>query len=296
MHIQKRFVSKHRDVSNRMVTCFLFVVSTDNKITGTVPQELCDRDLNEAYFDDLPDPNVDQTYPDLYGRTSASASNRKSGELRSLTQAFRLLQREEDPTETRDGCSSIACPAGYQSRGDNDKDGVFPCELCENEYLNPYIGSNKCFEINQDVVLSLFYNATIGESWEGDNNWSDSNVPTCDKDGVTCNANGDITSINLPERGLSGTLPAELGFLSRLKALNVRGNEIGGRLPADLRFAPLELLDIAENAITGFVPLGLCQKAGVNGTVRMGSFRATQLRATPDHQAPLVEPTLVRAE
>ena len=51
-------------------------------------------------------------------------SGRSDGRVRSLSQVSRRLQREEDPTKTRDGCSSIARPAGYQSRGDNDKDGV----------------------------------------------------------------------------------------------------------------------------------------------------------------------------
>lgn len=265
------------------------VTTADNKLTGTVPKELCDRDLNEAFFDDLPDPDVDQTYSDLYGpsrrdRTSRSDiifRKRGNGRARSLSQAPRLLQREEDPTETRGGCSSIACPAGYQSRDDNDKDGVFPCKLCENEFLNPYIGSNKCFEINQDVVVDLFYDATKGESWEGGSNWADTSVATCSKDGVTCNANGDITKIELPDKGLSGTLPPQLGFLSHLTTLNVKGNEIGGKLPADLRFAPLELLDVADNFITGFVPVGLCQKEGVNGNGKDGIYTCDTIACHP---------------
>jgi hypothetical protein len=269
----------------------LYMPCLDNKITGTVPKELCDRDLNEAFFDDLPDENVDQTYSDLYGTGRASdvavkssdniVRNRNTGGVRRLAHTSRRLQREEDPTETRGGCSSIACPAGYQSRGDNDKDGVFPCELCENEFLNPYIGSNKCFEINQDAVMDIFYDSTNGDSWAVESNWADPNVSTCDKDGVSCSANGDVTSIILPERGLMGTLPPELGFLSHLKTLNVKGNVIGGKLPADLRFAPLELLDVADNVITGFVPIGLCQKAGVNGNGKDGIFTCDTISCHP---------------
>lgn len=257
----------------------------DNKITGTVPKELCDRNLNEAFFDDLEDPDIDQSYSDLYGTGRARKKGifgRINGETRGLLQAAsRRTQREEDPTTTRGGCSSIACPAGYQSRGDNDKDGVFPCERCESEFLNPYIGSNKCFEINQEVVVGLFYDATNGETWGASLNWSDSNVPTCEKEGVTCNANGDVTSIDLPGRGLSGSLPPELGFLAHLKTLNVKDNAMGGKLPADLRFAPLELLDIANNVMTGFVPVGLCQKAGVNGNGKDGIFTCDTIACHP---------------
>ena len=98
---------------------------------------------------------------------------------------------------------------------------------------------------------------------------------------MSCNANGDIISIDMPERGLSGTLPAELGFLSHLKTLNVRGNVIRGKLPADLCFAPLELLDIAENVMTGFVPVGLCQKAGINGNGKDGIFSCDTIACHP---------------
>lgn len=256
---------------------------SDNKLTGTVPQELCDEDLNEAFFDDLDDENVDQTYDDLYG-TNRRLRNRSANGRRRLS-SRRL--REGDPTETRDGCTSIACPAGYQSRGDNNKDGVFPCEKCESEHLNPYIGSNKCFEINQDVVLQIFHNATNGKAWAGGQNWVDAGVPTCQKEGVSCNDNGDVTSIVLPDLGLSGSLPAELGFLSHLTTLDVKRNKISGKLPAELRFAPLELLDVAENSISGYVPLGLCQEAGINGNGKDGIFTCDTIACGPESASPI---------
>jgi hypothetical protein len=53
---------------------------------------------------------------------------------------------------------------------------------------------------------------------------------------------------------------------------DVSNNAIGGFLPADLRFAPLELLDVADNKLTGYVPIGLCQKSGVNGNGEDGLY------------------------
>eukprot|EP00541_Cyclophora_tenuis_P014110 CAMPEP_0116574760 /NCGR_PEP_ID=MMETSP0397-20121206/19577_1 /TAXON_ID=216820 /ORGANISM="Cyclophora tenuis, Strain ECT3854" /LENGTH=367 /DNA_ID=CAMNT_0004103569 /DNA_START=24 /DNA_END=1127 /DNA_ORIENTATION=- len=171
----------------------------------------------------------------------------------------------------RDGCTSIACPAGYKSLGGN-KDGVFPCEQCEQESLNPYIGANQCFTLNEADVLSSLYEATNGPNWTGGKNWGDNSVSTCEKRGVTCNTNGQVTSIVLRDLGLSGTLPPNLGFLSRLDELDVSHNQIGGQLPPDLHFAPLQKLDIAENRFNGFVPFALCQKAGINGNGQDGIF------------------------
>lgn len=242
--------------------------------------------MNEAFFDDLVDADIDKTYSDLYNRTSRNVG-RGARPLRSLSQGSRRMLREEDPTETRDGCSSIACPAGYKSRGDNNKDGVFPCELCENHSLNPYIGSNRCFEINQDTIMKIFYNSTNGPEWVGGENWPDSSVPTCEKEGVTCNNKGDVISIVLPYLGLTGTLPGQLGFLSHLQTLNVKSNKIGGKLPVDLRFPPLEHLDISDNVMTDCVPSGLCRKSGVNGSGKDGIFACDTIPCQPGSASPI---------
>jgi hypothetical protein len=70
--------------------------------------------------------------------------------------------------------------------------------------------------------MQMFYASTNGQEWVGGENWSDSSVPTCEKEGVTCNNKGDVTSIVLPGMGLSGTLPGQLGYLSHLQTLNVK--------------------------------------------------------------------------
>jgi hypothetical protein len=233
----------------------------DNKLTGTIPPELCALDLNEAFFHDTGDlPNVDSSYSELFGS--------------------RHLQRG-DPTSERDGCTSIACPAGYKSLDSNNKDGVFPCEPCDKQSLNPYIGSNHCFVLNQDAILTAIYQATNGPSWTGAQNWGDPNVAACNKEGVTCNGNGQVTSISLQAKGLSGTIPPDLGFLDRLVTLDLSNNRIGGQLPAELGFAPLQSLDVAENQLIGGVPGALCQKKGLNGNGEDGIFMCDVIACRP---------------
>lgn len=215
----------------------------NNKLTGTVPTELCALNLNELFFLDngAEALDVDSTYTELYGNRSLS-----------------------DSISERTGCTSIACPAGYISMGDS-KDGVYPCEPCASMDLNPYIGANNCFEMDQDTILKALYDATNGPSWTGDADWGSNATTFCESHGVTCNSDQQVTSIVLSNKGLSGTLPNGLGFLEKLVQLDVSYNNIRGTLPADLQFAPLEILNVAENQLTGFVPSGLCRKSGVNG-------------------------------
>lgn len=238
----------------------------DNKLTGVLPQELCTLNLNEIFFYDgaggVNSSDIDTNYLELL-----NGNRTKSGDDSGTNPI-----RQNDPTIERDGCTSIACPAGYKSLSSNNKDGVYPCTPCENKSLNPYLGSNFCFDIQEDHVLIALYNATNGASWTAAKNWGDASISTCEKEGVTCNANGEVTAINLHDKGLTGTIPAEVGFLSKLTSLDLSNNQIGGPLPGDLHFAPLVLLNVAENFLTGYVPLSLCQAEGINGNGQDGIF------------------------
>lgn len=55
---------------------------------------------------------------------------------------------------------------------------------------------------------------------------------------------------------LSGTLPAQLAALPKLRELNLWGNRISGTLPL-LRGQPSELLDLSQNPISGTLPAEL---------------------------------------
>jgi hypothetical protein len=236
----------------------------ENKLTGVIPPELCAQNLNEVFFHETlnyQSTDVDTSYSDLYGKRR---------------QKRRQLDRDSDSTiEERNGCNSIACPVGTKSKGENNKDGVFPCEPCGSQKLNPYLGANTCFALTQETILSSFYDATNGSQWKASENtqtWALDDTPVCQRKGITCNDAQQITHIVLRDMGLSGTLPADLGFLSRLVELDVSQNNIHGKLPSELRFAPLELLDISQNQMTGIVPSGLCRKGGINGNGLNGLF------------------------
>ena len=67
-----------------------------------------------------------------------------------------------------------------------------------------------------------------------------------------------VTSIVLTRRGLSGSIPPELGNLSNLQSLGLAYNRLTGPIPPEIgNLHALESLDLTENRLTGSIPLEL---------------------------------------
>ncbi len=153
-------------------------------------------------------------------------------------------------------------------------------EVQENVEFHAYIEPcNDCLYRDSLALLAL-YHASNGANWT--NTW-DLNQPINSWYGITTNANGCVTSINLTNNQLSGNLPAELGNLSELIELRLSLNNLSGSIPPELgnlsqltnlwlnrnftlsSSIPPELgnltnlthLDLGNNALTGSIPLEL---------------------------------------
>lgn len=133
-----------------------------------MPAELCALNLNEVFFQGYVsnangDQDADDDTPDTGGAEQIIINGvsvpvrREDGSgrgrfLRSkafdVEDAYNERQLVQGYSGVRDGCNSIACPPGYFSNG-NGEDGVFPCEQCDHEYLNPYLGAKSCFVLDQ---------------------------------------------------------------------------------------------------------------------------------------------------
>ena len=69
---------------------------------------------------------------------------------------------------------------------------------------------------------------------------------------------GRVVDVNLSGRGLSGTIPAELGSLSELTVLSLSDGELSGVIPAQLgNLSRLRTLFLSDNGLTGAIPLEL---------------------------------------
>jgi hypothetical protein len=208
----------------------------ENKLTGYLPKDLCRPELNKDFYDD---------YPEFFQIAG---------------------------TSDRDYCQSIACPP--QQFG---TDGIWPCYSCPSNSTNPYLGQygqvhgDACYQLSQTEILQALYDGTGGDEWVGGNNWFFPGFEECDFTGITCNNDGHIIKIELPQMGLTGTIEESLGFLEHLEELNLSNNFLEGFLPSDLRFAPLAKLDISGNMIKGVVPPKLCMQR-INGNGNNGKF------------------------
>ena len=102
-------------------------------------------------------------------------------------------------------------------------------------------------------ALIAFYNATGGPNWKNNRNWL-SDLPLHRWYGLRI-YEGKVGQLRLPENGLTGELPPELGGLINLVVLNLNGNRLTGEIPAELgSIKGLLELDLSGNELTGRIP------------------------------------------
>ena len=104
------------------------------------------------------------------------------------------------------------------------------------------------------AALVVLYNATGGANWTNKTNWM-TNTPIGQWYGVTTDASGRVTNLDLNDNQLSGTIPTQLGNLANLEGLHLTRNQLTGTIPAELGgLTSLEILALGGNQLTGTIP------------------------------------------
>lgn len=104
------------------------------------------------------------------------------------------------------------------------------------------------------AALVALYNSTDGPNWEKSDNWL-SDEPLSEWYGITVDFTGRVTGLELGDNDLSGTLPAELGGLSKLTSLDLRYNSLDGQIPSELGdLSSLRALRLYGNDLSGEIP------------------------------------------
>ena len=104
------------------------------------------------------------------------------------------------------------------------------------------------------AALEAFYDATGGSNWTDDTNWL-TDAPLGDWYGVTTDASGRVTRLELDDNSLTGSIPSALGSLVNLDRLDLSSNELSGPIPSVLgNLANLVVLRLSRNELSGSVP------------------------------------------
>ena len=108
-------------------------------------------------------------------------------------------------------------------------------------------------ESDQEALVAL-YNATEGPNWANNTNWL-SDKPLGEWHGVTTDANGRVTRLDLSQNGLTGEIPSGLGSLTNLDRLYLHRNQLTGDIPTQLgNLTNLTELFLWGNELSGEIP------------------------------------------
>ena len=107
----------------------------------------------------------------------------------------------------------------------------------------------------RQALLDLF-TSTNGAGWRTTTNWNGAVGTECRWYGVMCDAaQTTVAELDLSSNGLSGSIPAGLGNLTKLTWLNLSFNELSGSIPAELgNLTKLGGLDLGYNQLSGSIP------------------------------------------
>ena len=129
-------------------------------------------------------------------------------------------------------------------------------------------------------ALVALYNATDGANWTNKTNWN-TDEPIGEWHGVTTDADGSVTALDLTSNQLSGEIPSSLDILYDLQELRLGNhplcddegscNQLSGEIPGELGgLANLKELDLNFNQLTGPIPSEL---GNLNNLTRLNLTR-----------------------
>jgi len=102
-------------------------------------------------------------------------------------------------------------------------------------------------------ALVALYNSTGGDGWTNHTNWLATTTP-CSWFGVTC-TQGNVTTLLLGSNQLNGSIPPEIGNLSKLKNLYLYNGQLTGSIPHEIgQLTALGILNLSSNQLIGPIP------------------------------------------
>ena len=113
----------------------------------------------------------------------------------------------------------------------------------------------ECAALSDRDILQILYKATGGPDWTNSENWL-TDAPLSTWDYVSADGEDRVVALYPSRNNLTGSIPAEVGNLARLKDLSFFWNEeLTGSIPPELgKLTRLENLSLSHTGLTGSIP------------------------------------------
>ena len=133
------------------------------------------------------------------------------------------------------------------------------------EYIFDFNSANSKVSGQFDTLMD-FFNHTGGDTWIRSDRWGYGDPCLDIWFGVSCDCEGYVTGLTLPNNGILGSIPESISSLSRINMIDLHSrtaaqqvydvssgvNRISGTVPSLSNLTLLSILDLSGNRITGF--------------------------------------------
>ena len=180
-----------------------------NQLTGTIPSMF--GELPHLSWFDLSSNNLHGTIPATFGSSFSIKDFRLGGNMiyEPIPAALCSNTNINGGLTRIYGCDGVICPLGTFSDPGHatHSDG---CKPCPEGMTTMYLGSSSCEKFTEADILSIFFDAMGGNSWNAlqRNRWKDYDYNVCKWHGIGCDSdnNSQIESIRFPLIGVEDFL------------------------------------------------------------------------------------------
>jgi Leucine rich repeat len=171
----------------------------DNQLTGTIPSAF--GELPFLSWLDLSNNQLVGTIAQSFGTSESIDDFRVAGNMLydDIPLGLCTNSKINSGAVQQHGCHGVLCPAGtYSENGFASNEET--CLPCPEGTTSFYLGSLTCRELSMDDFLAMLYEVMHTSFFPDDRSldYLDENHSVCDWEGVTCDSNGEATSLMFP--------------------------------------------------------------------------------------------------